>query len=100
MDSVRGLALPARRETRSHGPRRRNPQQSLLILLGLAEELAGTQSERARDALEVCQREILLTPLDSADVRAVHSRTIREDFLGQSRGTPESLHYVAKSDLQ
>ena len=101
MDSVRGAGLPARCETRSHGPRRRHSQQSrLLVLLGLAEELAGAQSERASDSLQVCQGEILLTALDSADVRAVHSRTIREDFLRQSRGTPESLHDGAKSDLQ
>ena len=83
--------------TRSETPTRMTP---LRVLLGLTEELAGTQSKRARDPLEVGQGEILLAPLDSADVRAVHMRTIREDFLRESRGTSKSLNYVAKSDLQ
>lgn len=72
----------------------------LPVLLGLAEELARSQAEGACDSLEIRQREIFLTTLDSADVRTMHLRTIREDFLRESRGTPASLHYVAKSDLQ
>jgi hypothetical protein len=34
------------------------------------------------DSLEVSQGQVLLTTLDSADVRAMHSHAIREDFLG------------------
>jgi hypothetical protein len=54
---------------------------SFRVQLGFTEELAGTQPERVRDALEVCQREILLTALDGTDVSPMHLRPIREDFL-------------------
>lgn len=59
-------------------------------------ELGGRQVERVRDAIDVYEPKISLTPLDAADVRAVEFGPFGERLLGQPSLRPDLAHGCAK----
>lgn len=62
----------------------------------MLEEVAGREVERRGEPVDVVERDVALSALDSADIRSVESRRVSERLLAESALSPERPDALAE----